>query len=326
MPIVGDFGGISARGYGQQSGSIVYNITPSVSSVNEGSSVTFTVTTPGLSSGTLYWKIVGVSGTINDNDFSSPTTAVSAGGTVTIANSTGSFSVTVRSDATTEGAESFAAQLRTVSQSGTLVKTSSTVTINDTSLSPFFPPLFVFSPPFFPPAFVFSPPFFPPSFCIQGDVLIKTINGYIKARDIKIGDKLISYTYKELPTSEEEYDFMTWTSKKLTEGKVVEAEVYGIKSSIRNVTVAFNSNRERRFSLEHTMFIKRNGTYMFAQAGTLELGDELLYDNNGNTIEVILDAMNFINEETDVYEILINPYDLIIAGDLIVHNTKGGGF
>jgi hypothetical protein len=127
---------------------VSYAISPSSTSVNEGTTVTFTITTVNFGSGTLYWTLAGASGTINNSDFSSPSNAVSAGGSVAITGDSGSFAVVLSNDLTTEGTESFFARLRTGSTSGTIVATSSTVTVGDTSLTP--PPP-VFTPP--PPVF-----------------------------------------------------------------------------------------------------------------------------------------------------------------------------
>lgn len=100
-----------------------------VASVNEGSVLTFDVTTTNVPNGTtLYWTIGHVN--TNSADFSATS------GTVTINSNTGSFTVTALADTTTEGAETFVVRIRTVSTSGTIVATSSTKTINDTSLSP----------------------------------------------------------------------------------------------------------------------------------------------------------------------------------------------
>ena len=98
-------------------------------SVNEGSAFTFDVTTTNVADGTtLYWTIGHVN--TNSADFSATS------GTVTINSNTGSFTVTLLADTTTEGAETFVVRIRTVSTSGTIVATSSTKTINDTSMSP----------------------------------------------------------------------------------------------------------------------------------------------------------------------------------------------
>jgi alpha-tubulin suppressor-like RCC1 family protein len=103
-----------------------YAFTSTPSSINEGSSGTFTVTTTNVPTGTtLYWTILN--STTNAADFSA------SSGSFTISGGTGSFSVTATADFSTEGAQTFQAEVRTVSTSGTVVATSTSVTINDTS-------------------------------------------------------------------------------------------------------------------------------------------------------------------------------------------------
>jgi len=117
-------------------GTKTYSVSPSTSSVNEGSSVTFTVTTGNVPTGTtLYWTTNVISGTVNASDFSDSATSGSFTVTGTIASGTGTIVRTLVNDVTTEGSESFQLQIRTGSTSGTIVATSSTVTINDTSMS-----------------------------------------------------------------------------------------------------------------------------------------------------------------------------------------------
>lgn len=107
-----------------------YQVSPNVSSVNEGGSVTFTVTTTNVpNSTTLYWTI---SGTATAADFSDS----SASGSFTITSNTGSIVRTLTQDVLTEGSEQFTLSVRTGSTSGTVVATSSSVTINDTSVAP----------------------------------------------------------------------------------------------------------------------------------------------------------------------------------------------
>jgi hypothetical protein len=109
-----------------------YSVSPSTTSINEGSSVTFTVSTNVPSGTTLYWSTNAISGTINGSDFNDGVTT----GSFIVTNDTGSFSRTLANDATTEGSESFQIQIRTGSASGPIVATSSTITIGDTSLTP----------------------------------------------------------------------------------------------------------------------------------------------------------------------------------------------
>jgi hypothetical protein len=108
----------------------IYSISASTTSVNEGSGVTFTVTTTNVDGGTtLYWTTNQVSGTINTSDFNDSATS----GSFTISGGSGTITRTLSNDLTTEGSESFQLQIRTESTSGTIVATSPTITISDTS-------------------------------------------------------------------------------------------------------------------------------------------------------------------------------------------------
>ena len=95
-----------------------------VTSIDEGSSLTFNVTTTNVADATtLYYTLT------NAGDFAT------SSGSFTITANAGSFSVLPTADTTTEGAETFEAQIRTDSVGGTIVVTSSSITINDTSLT-----------------------------------------------------------------------------------------------------------------------------------------------------------------------------------------------
>ena len=100
-----------------------FAITPAASNVDEGSSLTFNVSGLDVPNGTYYWTVT------NMEDFGT------SSGSFSMTNNSGSFSVTPLADVTTEGAVTFTASVRTDSTSGTIVATSSPVTINDTSLS-----------------------------------------------------------------------------------------------------------------------------------------------------------------------------------------------
>ena len=105
----------------------VYAVSESTVSVDEGSSVTFTVTTANVANGTtLYWTTTG---TAVAADFSDD----AASGSFTVTTNSGSIVRTIKSDLTSEGPETFTLSVRTGSISGTVVATSNTVTINDTS-------------------------------------------------------------------------------------------------------------------------------------------------------------------------------------------------
>ena len=104
-----------------------FTVTASTNSIDEGDSVTFTVT--GLSGyldySTLYYAVSST------DDF----TEATATGSFSFSNNTGTFSVTSLEDLTTEGTETFTVGIKT-SSTGAVRSSSSNVTIVDTSLSP----------------------------------------------------------------------------------------------------------------------------------------------------------------------------------------------
>ena len=108
----------------------IYTLAPDGDdNVNEGSAQTFNVGGTYVPAATYYWTVE-----TNAGDFAT------ADGTVIVSSGTGgnlgSFTVTPTADATTEGAETFTVALRSGSTSGPILATSSSVTINDTSLDP----------------------------------------------------------------------------------------------------------------------------------------------------------------------------------------------
>ena len=102
-----------------------YNITPTANIINEGSTLTVNIASLEILDGTtVYWSVS------NSGDFGT------ALGTFVVNNDSGSFTVTPTADLSTEGTETFNITLRRGSSSGTVVATFSSVSINDTSLTP----------------------------------------------------------------------------------------------------------------------------------------------------------------------------------------------
>jgi hypothetical protein len=100
--------------------------TTTPASINEGSAGSFTVNSLGAA-GTYYWTVLN--GTTADADFS----AVSGSFTTSTLNGSGSFTVTPLFDHATEGTQTFQVQIREGSVGGTVLVTSSSVSVNDTS-------------------------------------------------------------------------------------------------------------------------------------------------------------------------------------------------
>ena len=104
-----------------------FTVTPA--SINEGSSGSFTVNNLGAA-GTYYWTINNI--TTANADFN----AVSGSFNTATLNGNGTFTIDIISDNTTEGTQTFTVSVRSGSTSGTILVTSGSVTVNDTSLTP----------------------------------------------------------------------------------------------------------------------------------------------------------------------------------------------
>ncbi len=109
-----------------------YSVSANTTTVNEGNTVSFTVTTTNVANNTtLYYNTSQITGTINTSDFLDS----SLSGSFTINDNTAVIERTLNNDSAIEGSESFAITIRTGSITGSVVATSETVTINDTSVS-----------------------------------------------------------------------------------------------------------------------------------------------------------------------------------------------
>lgn len=107
----------------------IVSISESATSVNEGSSVTFTLSTTNFPSGTLTYR-VSMSADMEITDVSA------VYGEVSISSSSGSFSITATSDGLTETGQTETFQVKIYNDpdgNGALLATSATITINDTS-------------------------------------------------------------------------------------------------------------------------------------------------------------------------------------------------
>ena len=105
-----------------------YTITPDADNVNEGNTLSISVSGTNITDGTYYWTINHT--TTNSSDFSANS------GSFSISSNSGSFSISPSADNTTEGAQTFTVSIRSGSTSGSVLKTSSSIIVNDTSLYP----------------------------------------------------------------------------------------------------------------------------------------------------------------------------------------------
>jgi intein/homing endonuclease len=83
----------------------------------------------------------------------------------------------------------------------------------------------------------------------------------------------------------------------------------------------FNGEEDKKFSLEHPMFVKSNGVYEVIESGHVKEGDFLLQiSESGSIIEILVESVTAIAEDSIVYNFGCEPEDWFIAGGYLVHN------
>jgi hypothetical protein len=108
--------------------SVIYQITPSVIAMDEGTPVTFNISTANFGNGRLYWTNTG---TTEAADFTDGLNS----GFVDINGNIGSLTRNLVNDFSTEGTQTIIINLHTGSTSGDIVKTAATVSVLDSSKS-----------------------------------------------------------------------------------------------------------------------------------------------------------------------------------------------
>jgi hypothetical protein len=108
---------------------VAYFVDSAVGIINEGDTMTFNVTTTAVPDGTvLYWKV--------ENETTTDARFAAVSGSVTVTAGAGSFGVSPLADHQTEGTTLFHVTLRTGSVAGTVVWTTGSKAVGDTSLTP----------------------------------------------------------------------------------------------------------------------------------------------------------------------------------------------
>lgn len=158
--------------------------------------------------------------------------------------------------------------------------------------------------------------------CIDGDTLIRTANGFVAAKDLNIGDKVMAIGLSELSSEDlGQYDYTTWASPSLTSEGLVEVDVVDIIPTVKNAVIWFNNESEKKYSLTQPVFVKKNNTYQVITTTNVEVGDKLIKINlDGSISEINVDSIQTDDSDHTVYQFNCEPQDWFIAGDYLVHN------
>ena len=182
------------------------------------------------------------------------------------------------------------------------------------------PPDFTPAPPDFapvPPDFIPQPPDFPyfkggkgPG-CIYADTRVLTVNGYVEAKNITVGDKLLTLSPAGL-VGETILNASTDIPVDL-----VEIDVLSVEHSIKDA-IGFN-NAPALYSAAQPIIIDVDGKFAYIRVGDIAVGDTIvnISINDGSISNTLVESIQ-THSSADVYDIRTNPYQWYIAEDNIV--------
>ena len=101
--------------------------------------------------------------------------------------------------------------------------------------------------------------------CIHEDTLVKTPSGDIPAKDVKVGDKVLTVDIPEIPLEDYLSADWNWTTiniATLTTGTPVEASVVNMVESEKQEVIWFNGESDKKYSLTQPIFIKNSLFFM----------------------------------------------------------------
>lgn len=193
----------------------------------------------------------------------------------------------------------------------------------------FTPTPYTFTPYTFTP-YTFTPvpayTFTPLRYCVDSDtpVLVVGENNSMllkPAREVAVGDYVWSIKWDELvEEAQDPYALLSYNS--LTNLTMDQTQIVSVNVSTKASTMIINNDISKRFTAEEKILIKRDGKFMFEQVINLIPGDYIHELVDGQVKLVLVENTEVIDQVRDVYMFNASPIDTIIAGNMVVHNSK----
>ena len=165
--------------------------------------------------------------------------------------------------------------------------------------------------------------FSPVPYCIDEETPVLTKNGYMLAKDILVGDILITKTFKDIPITNHD-GLREWSSENNKEYTTLESTVNSIKESEVSATVVINGDKYKRFSTQEDILVVRDGKLMFVISSELKNKDLIVKNADENIEDGLLyevRSIEIIQEVRKVYDFMREPFGLIVADSLLVYNA-----
>ena len=159
--------------------------------------------------------------------------------------------------------------------------------------------------------------FSPSYFCIDEDAPVLTKTGNKKAKDIKLGDTLITKTFDQLPVGHFAEVIMWMGRDELTNYRDIESTVTEIVPSTVEQTVIINNNPDMRFSTMEDILTVKHNIYKFIPSREIKPGDTLVTKDS----LMVVEDVETVNETRTVYMFSRDPLGLVIAGNLLCYSS-----
>lgn len=173
--------------------------------------------------------------------------------------------------------------------------------------------------------FGFSPTatYTPSPYCIDEDTPVLTKEGYQLAKNIVVGDTLITKTFNNLPITNHE-GLKSWSGNVDEEYQSIESKVTKIKKTSVSEIVIINDDQYKRFSTQEDILIIRDSKLMFCISSKLEVGDKIVKDKQEEFTDgptYVVYKVETLKQDRNVYDFMREPFGLIVADSLFVYNA-----
>jgi hypothetical protein len=169
--------------------------------------------------------------------------------------------------------------------------------------------------------FGFSPTYF--GLCIDQETPVLTKQGYALAKDIIVGDILITKTFKDIPMTAND-NLRTWSSENNKEYVTQESTVKIAQEGEVSTTVVINGDKYKRFSTTEEVLVVRDSKLIFVTSSELKSKDLIVKNADENVADGLfyeVRSIEVIEEVRKVYQYKVEPFGLIIADSLLINNS-----
>jgi hypothetical protein len=161
------------------------------------------------------------------------------------------------------------------------------------------------------------------TYCIDEETPVLTKDGYMLAKDISVGDILMTKTFDDMPILNHDA-LQEWSSDKDKTYNTIESKVIKINESEVEYTVIINDDKYKRFSTQEDVLVLRGDKLIFVISSELKSGDLIVKNpeeslNDGPLYQVR--SIEIVKENRKVYDFVKEPFGLIVADSLLVYNA-----